>query len=175
MDIRTASPDAVGGKRPAPRDLLGQPGHWPALGFGAGLAPRAPGTAGTLVGVALMYALRDIPWPGYLALVVLGFAFGVWFCARTARALGVHDHPAIVWDEVIGYLVTMALGPATGAWPWVGFVLFRLFDIVKPWPISWLDRRVGGGFGIMVDDLLAAVYALATMRIIVLWFDSYVP
>ena len=111
----------------------------------------------------------------YLALLALGFVVGIWLCGRTARVLGTHDHPAIVWDEIVGYLATMALRPATGAWPIIGFALFRLFDIAKPWPIAWLDRRVPGGFGIMVDDLLAAAYALLTMQIISFGIHAYFP
>lgn len=149
-----------------PRELLSQPRHWIALGFGAGLSPWAPGTAGTLLGVLLYYLVRDVSWPLYVALVAAAFLVGIALCGRTARALGTHDHPAIVWDEVVGYLATMLAGPASGPWPVVGFVLFRLFDIVKPWPISYLDRRVPGGFGIMADDLMAALFASAMLRII---------
>ncbi len=92
-------------------------------------------------------------------LTVAGFVLGVWICDRAARDLGVHDHPAIVWDEVIGYFVTMIAAPPGWLWIAVGFVLFRLFDILKPWPIRQADQQVGGGFGIMFDDLLAAGYA----------------
>lgn len=175
IESNGADAPAAGIAGRSPRDLLRQPAHWLALGCGAGLVKRGPGTAGTLVGVLLFYALREVPHPVYLALLVLGFVVGIWLCGRTARALGTHDHPAIVWDEVVGYLATMAFGPGTGAWPLVGFALFRVFDIAKPWPIAWLDRRVPGGFGIMVDDLLAAAFALVSMRIIVLVINVYFP
>ena len=105
-------------------------------------------------------------WPYYLALAIVMFAAGVWLCGKTADRLGVHDHPAIVWDEIVGYLITMILAPSGWLWILIGFVLFRLFDIWKPWPIHWLDKQVRGGLGIMIDDVLAAVYALICLQII---------
>lgn len=142
------------------------PVHWFAFGFGSGLAPRMPGTFGTAVGVGFFCALRLLGPAGYLILALLFALLGIPLCGASARDLGVHDHPAIVWDEVVGYLVTMlplVLVPA-GADPWwwwagTGFILFRLFDIVKPGPIRWLDRRVQGGLGIMLDDLAAGAGA----------------
>jgi phosphatidylglycerophosphatase A len=137
-----------------------------AFGFGAGRAPWAPGTAGTLVGVAFYLALSGLALPVYLAVVAALFVVGVPVCTHTSLKLGVHDHPGIVWDEVVGYLVTMIAAPRGWAWVLAGFVLFRIFDIVKPWPIDVLDRRVSGGFGIMLDDVLAGAYALACMQIL---------
>ncbi|MDX1607143.1 MAG: phosphatidylglycerophosphatase A [Candidatus Competibacterales bacterium] len=139
--------------------LLRDPGHLLALGLGTGLVPLAPGTAGTLVGVLLFLPLQSLTLPAYGLVVLALFVLGLPLCARTARRLGLHDHPAIVWDEVVGYLVTMSAAPV--GWPWMlaGFVLFRFFDILKPWPIAWLDRFVTGGLGIMLDDALAGVYA----------------
>ena len=99
-----------------------------------------------------------------------GFALGVWICDRTARDLGVHDHPAIVWDEVIGYFVTMITAPPGWVWIVAGFALFRLFDILKPWPIRWIDRHVHGGVGIMLDDVLAGVFAWLSMQLIIWGF-----
>ncbi len=145
------------------RNFIDHPVHWLAFGFGAGLAPRMPGTVGTLVGVAFFWPLQ-CGGPGiYVAITLLLAGVGVPLCSASARSLGVHDHPSIVWDEVVGYLVTMlpavALSPLPHLWFWaaVGFTLFRLFDIAKPGPIRWLDRRMHGGFGIMVDDLAAGV------------------
>jgi phosphatidylglycerophosphatase A len=140
--------------------------HWLAYAGGAGLLPRAPGTWGTLAAVPLYPLLAGLPLAGYLALLVLLFAVGVWACGRTGRELGVHDHGAIVWDEVVGFLVTMTALPAS--WPWLlaGFLLFRVFDILKPWPIGWLDRRVDGGLGVMLDDVLAGLMALALLHLI---------
>jgi phosphatidylglycerophosphatase A len=145
---------------------LRQPAAFLALGFGSGLVPVAPGTAGTLVAVPLYLLLQGLAVPVYLTVTVLLFLAGIPLCAATARRLGVHDHPAIVWDEVVGYLVTMTAAPA--GWPWVlaGFVLFRLFDIAKPWPISWCDRHVHGGTGIMLDDLLAGIMAAVVLQLL---------
>ncbi len=136
-----------------------------AFGFGAGLAKKMPGTAGTLVGVLCYLGLAGLPLAYYTAVTLLLFLAGIWLCGQTARDLAVHDHPAIVWDEIVGYLVTMTAAPAGWRWVLAGFLLFRLFDIWKPWPIHWLDRRASGGFGIMVDDLLAAVYAAFLLQI----------
>lgn len=150
---------------PASPPDLRNPVHLIAFGFGAGLSPAAPGTAGTLVGVLIYLSLSPIPLTHYIGVCVLLFAAGVWICGKTARDLRVHDHAGIVFDEVLGFLVAMiALPPA---WPWIllGFLLFRLFDIVKPWPIGWLDRRVGGGLGIMLDDLLAGLGTMALLQL----------
>ncbi len=149
--------------------VFSSPVHWLAFGGGAGLAPVAPGTFGTLVGIPFFLLMAGLPLPYYLLLTAALFAVGVWICDRSATALGVHDHPGIVWDEIVGYLVTMIAAPLQWQWLLVGFVLFRFFDIVKPWPIRWLDRRVGGGFGIMVDDLLAGIFGLVVMQLL-LWF-----
>jgi len=141
------------------RPRLTRPVHWLAFAGGAGLAPRAPGTFGTAAAVPLYLLLEPLPLTAYLALVGLLFLVGIPVCGRTARDLGVHDHPGIVWDEVVGYLVTMAAAPPGWGSVVVGFLLFRLFDILKPWPIGVLDRRLRGGLGIMADDLLAGVFA----------------
>jgi len=143
--------------------LLRDPGHLLSLGFGSGLAPRAPGTFGTLVAVPVYLLCAQLPLVTYLSVVVAAFVLGVYLCGRTARALGVHDHPGIVWDEVVGYLLTMAWAPSGWLWVVLGFICFRLFDILKPWPISVLDRSVHGGLGIMIDDALAGVLAAACL------------
>jgi phosphatidylglycerophosphatase A len=153
-------------ERVPPRLLL-HPLDFLALGFGSGLVPRAPGTAGTLVAVPVYLFMRLLPLPYYLALTALLFVAGIALCAHTARRLGVHDHPAIVWDEIVGYLVTMVLAPAGWAWVAAGFVLFRFFDIIKPWPICWLDRQVHGGLGIMLDDLVAGLFAAVLLQLLV--------
>lgn len=153
---------------------LSNPVHLLAAGFGCGLAPRAPGTAGTAAGVVLYLVLAPLPLAAYLGLTLGLFLLGVWICGRAARDLDAHDHPSIVFDEMIGYLVTMTGAPLAIHWPTIhwpgigwtmlGFVLFRFFDIVKPWPISLLDRKVPGGFGIMLDDLAAGLAALAVLQ-----------
>lgn len=140
------------------------PVHFLAFGFGLGRMPVAPGTFGTLAGIPFFLLLQPLSLAAYLACVAAMFLAGIWLCHRTARDLGVHDHPGIVWDEIVGYLVTMTAAPA--GWPWLvlGFVLFRVFDILKPWPIRHFDRRVPGGLGIMLDDVLAGVFAAAIMQ-----------
>lgn len=139
---------------------LANPLHLCAVGFGSGLAPKAPGTWGTLASVPLMVILAFFCSPQlYLGLMVIGFIYGVWCCDVASRAMGVHDHGGIVWDEFIGYGLTLIAIPLS---PWSvisGFVLFRFFDILKPWPIKWFDRRVKGGFGIMIDDIVAGIIA----------------
>ncbi len=146
--------------------LLRDPRHLLSLGFGAGLSPWAPGTAGTLVAIPFFLLLAQLPWYGYLLVVAVAFAAGIYLCQHTSDALGVHDHSGIVWDELVGYWVTMIAVPAT--WPWIiaGFLLFRFFDIVKPWPVKVADKQVHGGFGVMFDDLLAGLYALACLQIL---------
>ncbi|MCU7844808.1 MAG: phosphatidylglycerophosphatase A [Candidatus Thiodiazotropha sp. (ex Monitilora ramsayi)] len=149
------------------RPDLRKPVHLLAFGFGSGLAPKAPGTFGTLVAIPIYLILQPLSYWLYLLLVVLGFIVGIWICDQTSKDLGVHDHGGIVWDEIIGYLITMSFVPASLWWILIGFVLFRLFDILKPWPIGWLDKRVEGGFGIMLDDLVAGLYAGVVMLFIV--------
>ena len=135
------------------------PVHFLAFGFGSGLAPKAPGTFGTLAAIPLWWLAVQLPWWGYGLVLLAVIAVGPYLCGRTATDLGVHDHGGIVWDEIAGYLLTMLLVPASWYAAVAGFLLFRLFDIAKPWPIGWIDRQVKGGTGIMVDDLVAAVYA----------------
>ena len=142
------------------------PLHLLAFGLGAGFAPRAPGTFGTLVGIPLFLLLAPLPLWLYVLAVAALFAIGVPLCDRVSRDLGVHDHGGIVWDEIVGLLVTLTAVPASWGTVLAGFVLFRLFDILKPWPIRWLDRRVGGGFGIMVDDLLAGIMAAIVLQVL---------
>lgn len=150
--------------RISPRLLL-NPLHLLSLGFGSGLAPVAPGTFGTLAAVPLYLLIAQLSLPWYLLVVVAGFAVGVLLCRYTSAALGVHDHSGIVWDEFVGYWITMIAVPL--AWQWIvaGFVLFRVFDIVKPWPVKIADTKMKGGFGIMIDDVLAGLYALACMHL----------
>ncbi len=149
---------------PVPPALLRNPVHLLSLGFGSGLAPRAPGTFGTLVAVPIYLLLRHVDPQLYWLFVLGSGMLGVWLCGVTARALGVHDHPGIVWDEITGYLLTMVAAPPGWLWVVLGFVLFRLFDIWKPWPIRQLDHGVRGGLGIMLDDVVAALYAWACLH-----------
>lgn len=149
---------------------LSNPVHLLAFGFGSGTLARAPGTWGTVVALPLYGLLQGLPLSLYLAVVLVLAVLGIWLCGRTARDLGVHDHPGIVWDEIVGYLITMIAAPAGWGWWLLGFVLFRLFDILKPWPIRVIDRGVEGGLGIMLDDVLAGLMALACLQFVAwLW------
>lgn len=148
--------------------LLATPAGWLACGFGSGLAPVAQGTFGSLAALLPWLLLRELSLPLYLAVLLLGFVVGVWACNVAGRAVGVDDHRSLVWDEFIGQWIALipllipALLPAGGASWWMllaGFALFRLFDVWKPWPIRWLDRHLKGGMGVMVDDVVAGVFA----------------
>jgi phosphatidylglycerophosphatase A len=152
------------GERVIPRFDWRKPHHWLAYGFGSGLAPWAPGTAGTLAAVPLYLLLRPLPLVWYLATLLTFLLLGVWACEKTARELNAHDPSAIVWDEFLGYLLTMTAAPTGWQWVVLGFALFRFFDILKPWPIRELDRRVEGGLGVMLDDLAAGVMAWAVLQ-----------
>ncbi len=153
-------------RRPSTAFMASHPAHIIALGFGAGLAPFGPGTAGTLLAWLIGGLLVVSFSPGVvLAMAAAGFVLGVWACELTGRHLGVPDHGAMVWDEVVAFLAILAILPPDLAWQAAGFVLFRFFDILKPPPIRWLERRYHGGFGVMIDDLLAAGYTLLCLSI----------
>lgn len=153
--------------RPPRQLILGTPEHLIAFGFGAGLAPIAPGTVGTLVGLPFFLVLMWLPLAGYGLATLALFVFGCWVCGESARLLGVHDYGGIVFDEIVGFLIAAApllIWPSASPGGWAlgllaAFLLFRLFDIWKPWPIRLLDRHVHGGFGIMIDDALAGLFA----------------
>ncbi|MFD2168213.1 phosphatidylglycerophosphatase A [Thalassotalea euphylliae] len=145
---------------------LKDPIQFLALGFGSGLAPKAPGTFGTLAAIPLYLVLMQFSTTVYVVATLLACVVGVYICGKAADDVGVHDHPAIVWDEIAGFLVTMAFVPLTTLNILLGFILFRIFDIWKPWPISIADKKVHGGLGIMLDDVLAGVLALGFMLII---------
>ena len=141
------------------RTLL-DPVHFVALGFGSGLAPRAPGTFGTLVAVLPAWWCFALPLPWRIGIVAAVIAAGIWICGESARRLGVHDHGGIVFDEIAGLMLcALALPENSPFWLALAFVLFRIFDIWKPWPIREVDHRLAGGAGIMLDDLMAAAYA----------------
>lgn len=149
--------------KPVSPSLLKHPLGFLALGFGSGLLPRAPGTAGTVAAIPVYLLLQPLQPAVYVALTVLLFIAGIPICNHVTKRLGVHDHPAIVWDEVVGFLVTMTFAPRGWAWILAGFLAFRFFDVLKPWPIRWLDRRIEGGLGVMLDDLVAGVFAAALL------------
>ncbi len=143
--------------------------HFLAFGFGSGLARRAPGTWGTLAGLAFVPLLQLISLPLALLIIATASVFGVWLCGKVADDLGVHDHGGIVWDEFVGIWITLVLLPAHWGWWLAGFIAFRFFDILKPWPIRALDRRLGGGLGIMLDDILAGICAALVLLAASLW------
>jgi len=148
------------------RVSLLNPVHFLALGFGSGLAAKMPGTFGTLAALPLVVLLSHYAsFSVYLIVTILVSIVGIWICGKTAQDMGVHDDSSIVWDEVAGMLITMLAVPLSWQTLLVGFVLFRFFDILKPWPISYLDKHVHGGFGIMIDDVLAGLFALACMHL----------
>jgi phosphatidylglycerophosphatase A len=151
---------------PTARFLTSHPAHFIALGFGTGLAPAMPGTVGTLLAFPLYWVLaRDASMPAILVTIAAGFALGVWACARTGRDLSAPDHGSMVWDEVIAFMLVLAFCPQGHYWSLGAFVLFRAFDILKPPPIRYFDRRLKGGFGVMFDDILAAFYTLIVIAI----------
>lgn len=145
------------------RQIMSDPALFLAFGFGSGLARKAPGTLGTAAAIPLYWLLIQTGLPIYSVSTVLATLAGIWICGIAADKLGEHDFSGIVWDEVAGYLITMWLVPFSWKALLLGFVLFRIFDILKPWPISWIDRKVQGGLGIMLDDVLAGVFAAALL------------
>jgi phosphatidylglycerophosphatase A len=147
------------------RVSLTNPVHFLALGFGSGLASKMPGTIGTLATLPVVVLLSYYAnFSIYLLVTIIVCVAGIWICGKTAEDMGVHDDPSIVWDEVAGMLITMLAVPLSWQTLLVGFVLFRFFDILKPWPISYLDKYVHGGFGIMIDDVLAGFFALGILH-----------
>jgi phosphatidylglycerophosphatase A len=149
---------------------LFKPHQFLALGFGSGLIKPAPGTWGTLAAVPLVLLMSHLPLWAYVALTVVACVVGVWICGRCADDVGVHDHPSIVWDEFAGYFVTMIWVEPTMINLAIGFALFRFFDILKPWPVSYLDRHVTGGLGIMADDILAGVFSCIILQLMIHFF-----
>ena len=148
------------------KTVLTNPVHFLAFGLGSGLSPKAPGTAGTVAAIPFYLLMQSLSLPVYLLVLVIATLVGFWLCDKSSKDLGVHDHPGIVWDEFCGFWLTMIAAPAGWLWILVGFVLFRIFDILKPWPIRWLDKHVHGGFGIMVDDLLAGGFAFICLQLL---------
>ena len=148
--------------------VFSDPVHFLAFGFGSGLAPFAPGTFGSVVGVVLAYFMLPLDPFVFVAITALSFLVGIWICGASSEKLGVHDHGGIVWDEIVGIMITFFMLPPGWLWLLLGFCLFRVFDIIKPWPIKVLDKKVHGGFGIMIDDVLAGIFALLCVQLVVL-------
>ncbi|RAJ95382.1 phosphatidylglycerophosphatase A [Aliidiomarina maris] len=147
--------------------LLKNPIHFLSLGFGSGLAAKAPGTFGTIAAIPVVILASYLGHTGFAIATLLACIVGVYFCGYTAKAMGEHDHPAIVWDEIAGFMVAFLWLPISWQTLLVGFVLFRIFDILKPWPIRYLDKHVHGGLGIMLDDILAGLATLAILHALI--------
>jgi phosphatidylglycerophosphatase A len=143
--------------------ILRHPVHLLAFGFGSGLSPFAPGTCGTLLAIPIVLFVQQFGWWAHVGFACVAFLGGIYVCGESARRLDVHDHPGIVWDEIAGYTVTMLAAPPNWYWLLCGFVLFRIFDILKPWPIREADHSLHGGLGIMLDDIIAGIFAAAIM------------
>ncbi len=156
------------------RKTFTNPWYFLALGFGSLLAPKAPGTFGTLAALPVYLVLSQFSPVVYLSSVLLAFVFGVWLCEHVANDMKVKDPGCIVWDEFVGLWITLFLLPVGWYWIVIGFGLFRFFDIVKPWPVSWADKSLTGGMGIMVDDVLAGFYSLACIQLASFLISHYV-
>jgi phosphatidylglycerophosphatase A len=151
----------------SPKTVFTDPVHFLAFGFGSGLAPFAPGTAGTLAVIPIYLLMQPLNLLQYGVLLGVICIIGIWICGESSRRLGVHDHGGIVWDEFAGYLITMFAVPFAWQWIIIGFLLFRLFDIWKPWPIRYIDKQLTGGLGIMLDDILAGIFAAICLQILI--------
>lgn len=152
-----------------PPGFLQNPVHFLAFGLGSGAMARAPGTWGSLAAIPLYYLFFWLPVWGYWGLVLAAFLVGIWLCGKTADDLKVHDHGGIVWDEFVGMWIVLGYHPETFFGVLAAFLLFRFFDVLKPWPISWCDKRMPGGLGIMFDDVLAGLMAIAGLAVLDLW------
>ena len=148
------------------RLIFTNPINFLAFGFGSGLVPKAPGTFGTLACIPLYLLLSELELIHYVIVCALVSVIGVYICGYAAKMLKIHDHPGIVWDEFAGFLITMIGVSFSWTNLVIGFVLFRIFDILKPWPISWLDSKISGGLGIMLDDIVAGFFSLLTLQAI---------
>jgi len=153
--------------------LLSHPAHFCALGFGSGLAKKAPGTFGTLAGLPIFLLIAGLGFYSQLVIIFVLFLIGIYCCDKTGKALGVSDHGSIVWDEIVAIMLVLTVTPYQWQWWLAAFLLFRLFDIWKPAPIRQCDAMVKGGFGVMLDDLLAAVYAIVSLKIL-LWLSTHI-
>lgn len=153
-------------KHPVPDSVWRNPIHFLAFGCGSGTVEKAPGTFGTLAAIPLYLLIQDLSVSNYFLLLIVTALAGIFICGKTSADLGVHDHAGIVWDEFVGYWITMWMAPEGWLYIVLGFILFRIFDILKPWPISLADKHVHGGFGIMFDDILAGIFAFFALQAI---------
>ena len=151
-----------------PASAFRNPIHLLAIGFGSGAARTAPGTWGSALAIGPFLLLTQLHWVHYLILLLAAILAGIYICGETARQWQVHDHPGIVWDEFVGMWITLFMVPLTWYWILLGFALFRLFDIWKPGVIGYADRRFQGGLGIMLDDVLAGIFAWVSLQAIIM-------
>jgi len=151
---------------PIPTSVWQKPSHFIAFGFGSGAMPFAPGTFGTLIAIPFYLAIRSLPLMAYIILVALIVIGSMWLCERVSREINVHDHQGMCLDEIVGYLVTMTGAPHGTIWIILGFILFRIFDIWKPWPIDYIDKHISGGFGIILDDVLAGIFSIIFLKLL---------
>ena len=156
-----------GKKKLSAKDIMSNPVLFFAFGFGSGLAKKMPGTMGTLAAIPVYLAFVKTNFWIYSALTILVTVIGIWICGGAAKRLGEHDYGGIVWDEIAGFLITLWWVPFSWNAVLYGFILFRIFDVVKPWPIKWIDQKVDGGLGIMLDDVLAGILAAVVLSFIV--------
>lgn len=150
---------------PIPPTVWTNPLHFIAFGFGTGTIPFAPGTFGTLIAIPFYLAMQSLSAATYLAVLIFIILSSTWVCHKVTQEIGIEDHQGMCLDEVVGYLVTMFCAPIGWKWIWIGFLLFRFFDILKPWPIRFIDRRMTGGIGIILDDVLAGVMSCIVLQI----------
>src|SRR3990167_6488050 len=151
---------------PVPLAVWQDPLYFIAFGFGSGAMPFAPGTFGTLMAIPFYMVLQALPLAAYLIFVIIFCIFSIWICDRVSRDIGIHDHPGMCIDEFAGFFVTMIDAPPGFTWIILGFVLFRLFDIWKPWPIFFIDKKIHGGIGIVLDDIVAGIFSMVGIQLI---------
>ena len=152
--------------QPLPEAIWHQPLYFIDFGFGSGAMPLAPGTFGTLMAIPFYMVLQALPLAAYLIFVIIFCIFSIWICDRVSRDIGIHDHPGMCIDEFAGFFVTMIDAPPGFTWIILGFVLFRLFDIWKPWPIFFIDKKIHGGIGIVLDDIVAGIFSMVGIQLI---------
>lgn len=166
MDTATSSQRDYTDIPPIPASIWRNPWHFIAFGFGTGAIPFAPGTFGTLIAIPFYLAMQSLPALNYFVITVLVIAASIWMCNKVSKEIGIDDHQGMCLDEIVGFLVTMFNAPHGWQWILLGFLLFRLFDIWKPWPIRQIDAKMTGGFGMIFDDVLAGIYSYFILQII---------
>ena len=165
--------DSLMGKTLEHHQVWTNPWHFIAFGFGSGLLPIMPGTYGTLVAIPFYFLLQSLGWPIYVIMTVIITVFGVWLSEKVSNEIGIHDYPGMNFDEIVGYLVTMLFVPPHWFLVLLGFGLFRLFDIWKPWPIRLIDEQVKGGVGVILDDVVAGLFSLVVLQITLFLMPSF--